>query len=107
MQLLFFDRRKNMKTIDITEKLSFEERPELVIKGTHIKVNNDALSMLKIMGNFADKEETEAVTDSVDLLFDETEKQKLQSLDLNFKDFMTVIETAMDLIRTGEDSGEQ
>ena len=96
-----------MRTVDITEKLNFEEKPELVIKGVHIKVNNDAMTMLKIMGNFSNMDESEAVTESVDLLFEEKEQKKLQKMNLSFGDFMTVIQEAMDLIRSGENSGEQ
>ena len=96
------------KVVDITERLSFEESPEMVIKGVHIKINNSAETMLKIMGNFSNKEAEEAVIDSVDLLFDKTEKKKLDKLNLNFSDFMLVITTAMDIIRGEDDEqGEQ
>lgn len=96
------------KIIDITEKLNFEEKPEIIIKGTHIKVNNSAETMLKIMGNFNNKDELEAVIDSTDLLFEEKEKKKLDKLNLNFEDFMKVVTTAMDIIRgDDEEQGEQ
>ena len=93
------------KVVDITEKLDFEERPELIIKNVHIKINNSAETMLKIMGNFNSSDETEAVVNSVDLLFDD-KKKKLDKLKLSFKDFMTVITEAMDIIR-GDDGEEQ
>lgn len=96
------------KVVDITEKLNFEEQPEIVIKGVHIKINNSAETMLKIMGNFNNKEMEEAVTDSIDLMFDKTERKKLSELKLNFKDFMTVVTNAMDIIRGEDDErGEQ
>ena len=38
------------KVIDITDRLSFEESPKLVIKGQEIGVNTDAPTMLKVMG---------------------------------------------------------
>ena len=38
------------KVIDITEKLTFEGNPALVIKGKHLEVNADAPTMLKVMG---------------------------------------------------------
>lgn len=93
------------KVVDITEKLDFEERPELIIKNVHIKINNSAETMLKIMGNFNSSDETEAVVNSVDLLFDD-KKKKLDKLKLSFKDFMTVITEAMDIIQ-GDDGEEQ
>ena len=97
------------KVVDITEKLDFEERPELIIKNVHIKINNSAETTLKSMGNFNSSDETEAVVNSVDLLFDDKEKKKLDKLKLSFKDFMTVVTGAMDIIQgdDGEEQGEQ
>lgn len=97
------------KIIDITEKLDFEEQPEIIIRGVHIKINNSAETMLKIMGNFNNYNETEAVINSVDLLFDKNEKKKLDKIKLSFKDFMKVVTEAMDIIRgdDGEETGEQ
>lgn len=93
------------KIIDITEKLDFEEQPEIIIRGVHIKINNSAETILKIMGNFNNYNETEAVINSVDLLFDKNEKKKLDKIKLSFKDFMKVVTEAMDIIR-GDDGGE-
>lgn len=97
------------KVVDITEKLDFEERPEIIIKDVHIKINNSAETMLRIMGNFNGDDEVEAVINSVDLLFDKNEKKKLDKLKLSFKDFMKVVTEAMDIIRgdDGEETGEQ
>ena len=96
------------KVVDITEKLNFEEQPEIVIKGTHIKVNNDAETMLKIMGNFTEKDSDEAVIASISLLFPEKEKKKLDKLKLSFKDLMTVVTVAMNLVQGEEkEQGEQ
>lgn len=100
------ERGMNMaKIIDITEKLDFEEQPEIIIRGVHIKINNSAETILKIMGNFNNYNETEAVINSVDLLFDKNEKKKLDKIKLSFKDFMKVVTEAMDIIR-GDDGGE-
>ena len=38
------------RKVDITDKLSFEGNPSLVIKGKAIEVNADAPTMLKVMG---------------------------------------------------------
>ena len=37
------------KIIDITNKLNFDERPKLVIKGTEIEVNNDAIFLSRLL----------------------------------------------------------
>lgn len=44
------------KTIDITDKLAFDENPKLVIKGKELEVNADATTVLKIMGILGDGE---------------------------------------------------
>ena len=38
------------RKVDITDKLSFEGNPSLVIKGKALEVNADAPTMLKVMG---------------------------------------------------------
>ena len=40
------------KCIDITDKLSFDKNPVLIIKGRKFVVNADAGTMLEIMGLF-------------------------------------------------------
>lgn len=95
------------KVIDITEKLNFEQRPKIIIKKAEIEVNNSAETMLKVMGAFSSKDEAEAVTEAIELLFDKENRQKLNKLKLSFKDFMTVVECAMNLIQGDEDGGEQ
>lgn len=90
------------KVIDITDKLNFEESPAITIKGQEYKVDDSAETMLKLMGLFDSKSETEAVPAAYELLFSEADRKKLKKLNLNFQDFMTLIEEAMDLIR-GED----
>ena len=42
------------KIIDITDKLNFEERPQIKIKDTVVNVNDDAISMLKVTAIFED-----------------------------------------------------
>ena len=97
------------KVIDITDKLNFEESPAITIKGQVYKVNDSAETRLKLMGLFDDRPETEAVPVAYELLFSEEDRERLKGLNLNFKDFMTLIEEAMDLVRGGDDdtpSGE-
>ena len=72
-------------------------------------MNDSAETMLKLMGLFDDRPETEAVPAAYELLFSEEDRERLKGLNLNFKDFMTLIEEAMDLVRGGDDdtpSGE-
>lgn len=96
------------KIIDITNKLNFEERPKLVIKGTEIEVNNDAISFIKAIALF-DSENGISSTDilsALELLFDEENREKIAKLHLSFDDLSTVIKTATELIADNDSEGE-
>lgn len=91
------------KVIDITDKLNFEESPAITIKGQTYKVDDSAETMLKLMGLFDGKSEAEAVPTAYELLFSEADRKKLKKLNLNFQDFMTLIEESMELIRGNDE----
>lgn len=92
------------KKIDITDKLSFETNPALVIKGEKFEVNADARTMLEIMGLFtSDKSEVEATAAAYEKMFNEKDRKKLDKMQLSFKDFQVVVTEAMNLIRGDED----
>lgn len=91
------------KIVDITDKLTFDEKPKVKIKGTEIEVNTDAPTVLKIMSVTKDDGDPLKM---YDLLFDKDNRAKLEKMKLPFKDFMKVIEISMDLA-TGEDSQEE
>ena len=93
------------KVVDITEKLSFEENPKIMLKGELYEVNADARTMLEIMGLFSNKSEGEAVMLAYEKLFSEKDRKKIEELRLSFRDFTKLIEAAMELVR-GEDQGE-
>lgn len=91
------------KAIDITDKLTFDEKPKVKIKGTEIEVNTDAPTVLKIMGVMNDNRDPLKM---YNLLFNKENRTKLEKMKLSFKDFMKVIELSMDLA-TGEDIQEE
>lgn len=93
------------KTVDITEKLSFDENPRLVIKGREIEVNADASIMLKLIGVYKDGGDLEAVLDMFQLLFNEEGRKAIEDLKLSFKDLQTAIETATELVMGEDESG--
>lgn len=96
------------KIIDITNKLNFDERPKLVIKGTEIEVNNDAISFIKAIALF-DSENGVSSSDllsALELLFDEENREKIAKLHLSFVDLSTVIKTATELIADNDSEGE-
>lgn len=95
------------RKIDITEKLSFEGNPSLVIKGTELEVNADAATVLKVMGALGDEPGPKQVVDMYNLIFPEESRNAVDGMHLNFKDFRTVVENAITLITgSGGDEGE-
>jgi len=97
------------KTVDITEKLSFEGNPALVIKGQKVEVNADAPTMLKVMGLMsADDPGANEILEAYELMFPEKSKEKIQKLKLNFKDLIIVVQEAVQIITGVEETpGEQ
>lgn len=85
------------KIIDITDKLNFEEKPIIKVKDVEIKANNDAVTMLKVIALFDNDGKGVSVKNVLDiynLLFDEENQQKIDSLKLSFEDFSTLVVNA-------------
>lgn len=96
------------KIIDITNKLNFEEKPKILVKGTEIEVNNDAISFIKTVALFdsEDSIKTSDILSALELLFDEENREKIAKLHLSFVDLSTLIRTATDLIADEDSEGE-
>lgn len=96
------------KIVDITEKLSFDTNPTLMIKGEGYEVNADARTVLEIMGEFNNKSEMDAALSAYEKMFSERDRSRIDALKLPYKDLMIIIKTAISLV-TGEDEdqGEQ
>ncbi len=91
------------KKVDITEKLSFEENPRIIIKGKEFEVNSDAETMLLIMGDFSNKSETEATLSAYERMFGKKDRETINKMKLPFKDLMVIIKEAMSLVSGEED----
>lgn len=96
-----------MKVIDITEKLNFAEKPKIKIRDVEITINNNAVSILKVMPK-ANKKiiKLDDMLEIVNLLISESEMRKLEGLDLGFEDFNTFIGSAISLVTGTDDEGE-
>ena len=97
------------KMIDITEKLTFEGNPSLMIKGKKLEVNADAPTMLKVMGLMSSENPgMNEILTTYNMMFPEKSKKEIEKLGLNFNDLIVVVQEAVGLI-TGEDisQGEQ
>lgn len=81
----------------LTDKLKFEDNPQLEIKGTVLTVKSDAETVLKLMDVVNTKGEVEGAIEAVNLLFSAKDRKALDALKLSMGDFTTVIATAMSL----------
>lgn len=98
------------RKIDITDKLSFEENPSLIIKGKNIEVNSDAPTMLKVMGLMSsDDPGAQEILEAYNMVFPEKSKKEIEKMKLGFKDLIIVVQEAVQLISGVEepDGGEQ
>lgn len=96
------------KLIDITDKLNFEEKPSVRVKNVDLAINNDAVSMLKVAALFEDGNgKSKDVIEMYHLLFDESEREKIEKLKLDMHDFNALISESAK-IATGDltDEGE-
>ena len=95
------------KIIDITDKLNFEEKPIIKVKDVEIKANNEAVTILKVIALFDNDGKGMSVKNVLDiynLLFDEENQQKIDSLKLSFEDFSTLVfYTAQAVINDNEE----
>lgn len=94
------------KVLDITDKLSFDTNPVIVVKGEELEVHSDAATVIKIIGLFnGEKSELEASTEAIDLLFSKKDKEKIKNLNLLMKDYKILIQEAVNLA-VGDDDSE-
>lgn len=95
------------RKVDITERLSFEENPVLVIKEKELEVNCDAPTMLKIMGLMGDDGmEIKNMNQAYELLFPEKARKEIEKMKLNFNDWTKVVEAGLQLIMEDSSEGE-
>ena len=92
------------KIIDITDKLNFEQKPQIKIKDTVLTVNDEAVALLEILPKLNGNVTPETISDMCNILFDESEMQKLKKLKLNFEDFTTLVQSALKPRRSEQNS---
>ena len=96
------------KIVDITDKLSFDGNPKLVIKGKELEVNADAPTMLMVMGLLRnDNPGVQEVLDAYDMMFQEKTRNEIDKMKLSFRDLMIVVQEAVSLITGDVGTGEQ
>ena len=93
------------KAVDITEKLTFDENPKLLIKGKELEVKADAPTVLKAMSLMdSDSQNVNEGIKAYALIFSEESRRELDNMKLSFRDLMVVIQEAIKLI-IGDTSG--
>lgn len=91
------------RKVDITEKLTFDGNPSIVIKGKELEVNADAPTMLKVMGLLgSDEPGIKEILDTYQLMFPEKSRKEIEKMKLGFQDLIVVVQEAVQLI-TGEE----
>lgn len=97
------------RILDITEQLNFEENPQIKVKDVLIEVNTDATTALKLMQILSQSQgefNFDSMTAMYNQLFNEEDRAKIDNLNLQFKDWSTLIKNAMSFILDSEDLGE-
>ena len=86
----------------LTDKLNFDENPKIKIKDKTLEVKADAETVLSLMDVIQNNNEIQGTILAADLLFSDKDKKIIKSLKLGFKDYITLITTAVNLA-IGED----
>ena len=95
------------KVVDITEKLTFDENPKLLIKGKELEVKADAPTVLKAMSLMdSDSQNVKEVIKAYELIFPEESRREIDNMKLSFRDLMVVIQEAIKLIIGDASGGE-
>lgn len=97
------------KTLNITDKLSFDTKHILQIKDVEIVVNADAATMLELMdaSESMDTNSAPFIKKSMKLLFSDEGTKKLQELNLSLADLAIVIKAASDLAVANENEDDE
>ncbi len=86
----------------LTDKLNFDENPQIEIKGKKVTVNSDAETILKILSATKGKDDADATLAALDLLFSKKDREIINGFKLSMKDYLTLVNAAVALAM-GED----
>lgn len=95
------------RKVDITEKLTFDGNPCIVIKGKELEVNADAPTVLKVMSMTDGGGSAKEVLGMYELIFPEKSREELDKFKLPFLDLVTVVQEAINVITGAEEDTEQ
>lgn len=90
------------KVVDITDKLTFDGNPYLMIKGEKLEVNADAPTLLKVMGLFGNEQPgPKEIMDAYNLVFPEKSRKEIDKMKPMFSDLLIIIQEAVS-VATGD-----
>ena len=81
----------------LTDKLQFDEKPQVEVKGKKLTIDNSAVTVLKLMDTVQNAGELEGARSVLDLLFSDKDKKTIESLNLSIGDYIKLCEVCMDL----------
>lgn len=94
------------RVVDITDKLSFDENPTLVVKGKKLEVNADAPTLLKVILLGNKEPGIDEILEAYNLIFSEKAKKEIEALKPSFGDMVIIIQEAVSLVTGGVSQGE-
>lgn len=95
------------KVVDITDKLTFDGNPYLMIKGENLEVNADAPTLLKVMGLFGNEQPgPKEIMDAYNLVFPEKSRKEIDKMKPMFSDLLIIIQEAVSLATGDVNKGE-
>ena len=81
----------------LTEKLNFEDSPQIQIKDKIITVKDDAEVALKLVDVLDNEGEMQATVKAAELLFSPKDQKIIKDLKLNMSDYTILLRTAIAL----------
>jgi hypothetical protein len=81
----------------LTDKLKFNDSPQIQIKDKVLTVNNSARTVLELMDTVLTGGDLEGAKATMNLLFSEKDRKTIEKMNLSIEDYMTLAGVAMDL----------
>lgn len=81
----------------LTDKLKFNEKPQVEVNGKILTVNNEATTVLELLDIVENKGNFAGAVSALDLLFSAKDKKIIEGLGLSMEDFSTFMAVCMDL----------
>lgn len=81
----------------LTDKLKFDEKPQIEVNGKILTIDNSAVTVLKLMDTVQNNGELAGTKAVIELLFSEKDRKVIDKLGLSVSDYIKFCEVCMDL----------